>query len=528
MKLNDPKPIKPGALQSFGIKVDLGGLDFTPRAKEQEAQSCDVDWTPFEGKPQEEAYNSFADEMYYGGAAGGGKTDLDIGLAATRHKRSLILRRHKENLSGVVDRSKEIIGAAGKYNEVYKTWKLNNGAKIQLGGCQYERDREKYQGIPFDLICFDEAPQFTANIVRFISAWARSKDPNQRVRVMLTGNPPMTAEGYWILERYAPWLDPKHPNPAQPGELRWYAMENDVEVERPDGEKYFFTDASGITEEIKPKSRTFIPSRVQDNPVYMESGYEHQLQALPEPLRSQLLYGDMTVGHDDDPMQVIPTAWVRAAQARWKARQHDGPFAEGIGVDVARGGKDKTVIARREDAWFDELLKYPGASTPDGPYVAGLVIPHIKPEFTSVSIDATGVGSSVYDQLRQAALCSVTGVINAEKSDATDRSGRLGMVNVRAAQYWAFREALDPELGDGLELPPDPELIADLTAPKWKLTPRGIQIEAKDDIIDRLGRSPDCGDAIVMALAARPVVIASARIDVPDAWSGYRANKGTW
>ena len=49
-------------------------------------------WVPNVG-PQTEAYYSEADEIFYGGEAGGGKTDLGIGLALTEHKRSLILRR---------------------------------------------------------------------------------------------------------------------------------------------------------------------------------------------------------------------------------------------------------------------------------------------------------------------------------------------------------------------------------------------------------------------------------------------------
>jgi hypothetical protein len=65
-------------------------------------------------------------------------------------------------------------------------------------------------------------------------------------------------------------------------------------------------------------SRTFIPSRVSDNPYLMGTGYMTQLQSLPEPLRSQMLYGDFHAGVQDDPWQVIPTAWVEAAMARWK------------------------------------------------------------------------------------------------------------------------------------------------------------------------------------------------------------------
>ena len=45
----------------------------------------------------------------------------------------------------------------------------------------------------------------------------------------------------------------------------------------------------------------------------------------------------------------------------------------------------------------------------------------------------------------------------------------------------------------------DPELLADLCAPKWSLSTAGILIESKDEIAERIGRSTDCGDAVVMA-----------------------------
>src|SRR5690606_35379444 len=106
---------------------------------------------------------------------------------------------------------------------------------------------------------------------------------------------------------------------------------------------------------------------------YMKSGYLSQLQSLPEPLRSQMLYGDFSAGIEDDPWQVIPTAWVEAAQARWVRPPHLEPM-DSVGVDVARGGRDKTDIARRHGMWFDVPLSYPGKETPDGPTVAGLVI----------------------------------------------------------------------------------------------------------------------------------------------------------
>jgi hypothetical protein len=52
-----------------------------------------------------------------------------------------------------------------------------------------------------------------------------------------------------------------------------------------------------------------------------------------------------------------------------------------------------------------------------------------------------------------------------------------------------------------LRLPPDPELRADLAAPTYEVTARGILIESKDDLRKRLGRSPGKGDAVVMCLS---------------------------
>ena len=65
--------------------------------------------------------------------------------------------------------------------------------------------------------------------------------------------------------------------------------------------------------------------------------------------------------------------------------------------------------------------------------------------------------------------------------------------------WWKFREALEPGLGEPIALPPDPDLLADLSAPTWKLGRNGILIEEKAAIKARLGRSPDKGDAVVNA-----------------------------
>jgi hypothetical protein len=331
---------------------------------------------------------------------------------------------------------------------------------------------------------------------RFVTGWNRSTEPGQRCRVVCTGNPPCSAEGDWVIGYWGPWLAPTHPRPAKPGELRWFTTIGGRDAELPDGGPVVVGG-----ERVTPRSRTFIPARVQDNPYLVEAGYVARLQALPEPLRSKMLYGDFAKGREDDPYQVIPSGWVGAAQERWEgAPRRDIPMSA-MGVDVARGGEDKTVLAMRHGHWIDKLRTCPGASTPDGPAVAALVLANRR-DGATINVDVVGVGTSVYDHLR-GTVGGVVPINGAERSDATDRSGELRFVNLRAELWWKAREALDPAGGQGLCLPPDRELLADLCAPRWRLTPRGIQVEAKEDLAKRIGRSPDKGDAVVYALAAK-------------------------
>ncbi|MBN1629627.1 MAG: hypothetical protein JW990_07685, partial [Thermoleophilia bacterium] len=107
--------------------------------------------------------------------------------------------------------------------------------------------------------------------------------------------------------------------------------------------------------------------------------------------------------------------------------------------------------------------------------------------------------AGVFDRLREMEY-PVIAFNAAARTDRLDSSGELGFVNCRSAAWWAMREMLDPAASYPIELPPDDLLIGDLTAPKWRVTSGGrIQVESKDDIRKRLGRSTDSADAVVQA-----------------------------
>ena len=244
-----------------------------------------------------------------------------------------------------------------------------------------------------------------------------------------------------------------------------------------------------------------IQSSTRENPFLAEEFLHQVCRVYTGPLADQELSGAFVA--EDEAMQVVPASWVSAAQARWSADGKGDKKLSAVGVDVARGGADKTVLAKRYGMWFAPLEKVPGRLTPNGPTVAALVTKALaeNPGEAIAAIDVIGIGASAFDFVKDAGWCKCIAVNFAESAKGnTDSTGRHRFANLRAFAYWSVRELLDPANGHDVALPPDPELLADLTAPRWQQTSGGIKIEPKEDIADRLGRSPDCGDAIALSI----------------------------
>lgn len=464
-----------------------------------------VFWRPLPG-PQMFAFLSDVDVLGYGGGAGGGKTDLAIGKALMRHRRIAYFRKDGTELTAVIDRLEELLGERNGYNGQDRIWRRAGPRRVQIefGSVPNPGDERKYRGRPKDLLVIDEAGEWSELPIRFLMGWVRTTDPTQKTQTLLCFNPPTKAETRWIIEYFAPWLDESHPFPALPGEIRWFAMLKGTkkEIEVPNGVPFTFDG-----ELVIPQSRTFIPALVGDNPFLYGTNYMAQLQALPEPLRSQMLYGDMKAGLLDDPMQVIPSEWVRKAMNTWKAKDVK-PEMLSMGIDVARGGDDQTVIARRHAGWwFDEPLVYPGKQTPDGPTVAGMALVNLR-DRAVVHIDVDGIGASPYDFLVQHGIQTI-GIKNATSTPGqADASGMLTFRNLRSMLWWRMRELLDPNANNGIALPLDKRLFEELTMPRWELLGKTIYVESRDDLMDprRLGRSPDLATAYIMAAVETPKV----------------------
>jgi hypothetical protein len=442
-----------------------------------------------------------ADELLYGGEAGGGKTDLLLGLAMMDHRRSLILRRINKEVEGLVQRMEEIVGSRDGFSGQSKIWKMKDHRIVQLGGCQHLDDWRAYQGVAKDFIGFDELANFLEGQYRAVVGWNRTTIPGQRVRVVAASNPPVTPEGRWIVDYWGPWLNKDHPNPAFPGELRWFTT-IDGEDHEVDGPGPVVIEGKAVTDKkgnpIYPRSRPLIPAELHDNPDLEETGYASRLAALPSGMREAMFEGDFGAMQKDGSMQVIPSIWIEEAFDRWIEGGKDAPM-DVLAVDIAQGGKDRTVLCARHGAWFSPLKVHAGVDTKNGPAVAALIFMEMRDGPEIVLDMGGGYGQSTFDHMTGQDY-SPTAFSGAHASTQRDRSGVLGFVNMRAQAWWMLRDALDPKYGAKLSLPPDNELRRELCSPSFMIKPGSkIQIESKDDIKKRLGHSTDLADAVVMA-----------------------------
>jgi hypothetical protein len=466
-------------------------------------------WRPHIG-PQMDAFFSPADVLLYGGAAGGGKTDLLLGFALTEAQRSVIFRRAYVDLRAAEDRLLEIIQSRRGYNASDMVFKSKEHM-VEFGALEKPGSELSWQGRAHDFIGFDEGAQLSREKVMYVMGWLRSTKKHRK-RVVIATNPPIGGEGEWIIEWFAPWLDPLFTEPAKPGEIRWCMTMPDASTKWMEGPGETTINGEKRTHE----SRTFIPAFLDDNPDLKDKGYRARLENMPEPLRSQLLYGDFMAGRQDHEWQVIPTDWVRSAQERWRREPEKRRTMVSLAMDVAMGGADLTTVAKLyEDAWFAPIVERTGVNFNDPAQHASLLIQEQR-DAADISVDATGGwGVGVASHLKHMHNLECYPIVFSKQTMHKAKDGKLGFKNLRAEMFWRLREALSPDSGDDLKLPPSARLLAQLTTPRYTIRGTDILIESKDDIRKRLGSSTDWADAIVMAWHRRGASIKRGRLTVP-------------
>lgn len=273
---------------------------------------------PYEPQDRQVVYHrTVADEILYGGAAGGGKSEATIWDAlmyAMQYpgSKQIIFRRTFPDLErSIIKRTIQAYPKAlGKYNSSKKMWQFINDSTIELAYWDNDSNYMNYQGAEYDVIRWEELTQFEEQWYTYMLSRLRGAKPFPR-SVKSTTNP--GGPGHtWVKKRFVSIGDAEvvHHVP----ELN----ENGEQLCWPDG-------VPGKTAgDPIIRSRIFIPATVYDNQELLKNdpAYLSRLMALPEVERKQLLEGDWDVFagqyfseferaiHVVDPFE-IPQEWAK-------------------------------------------------------------------------------------------------------------------------------------------------------------------------------------------------------------------------
>lgn len=212
----------------------------------------------------------------------------------------------------------------------------------------------------------------------------------------------------------------------------------------------------------------------------------------------------------DADSQVIPLRWLEMAVERWQKVQEkeiDKSMPLKLGVDVSGMGRDRTIFAWRHGPYVEKLQEI---NTPmDQPDlvhmdIAGRVKNAIK-EGGTAYLDSIGEGAGVHSRLIEMNQNSVSAKFSESAKGYIDATGERTFANMRAFCYWSLRDALDPKYNQDFMIPPDGDMIEELTAIKTKglRSDGSILLEPKEKIRESLGRSPDKADALALTFFPR-------------------------
>lgn len=229
-----------------------------------------IDYSP---TPKQRMFHATtADEVLYGGAAGGGKSKAIVMDALFRCLKfagthAFIFRRTYAELEDTIIKEAKESYPAGlyKYNGARHEMSLPNGSMIHFRHCAFIADMYNYKGAEIQWLYFDELTSFEFEIYDFLKTRLRAKKSLGIVPCVRSSSNPGDIGHGWVKKMFvdaAPYMS------------------------------IFTREVKSVTTGKKKVFRMqYIPSLATENP-YIGDDYILQLEAKPEALRNALLHGD--------------------------------------------------------------------------------------------------------------------------------------------------------------------------------------------------------------------------------------------
>lgn len=402
----------------------------------------------YEARPKQAEFHA-SPEMYklYGGAMGGGKTYALCAEAIAlsydypgnrgyicRHE----LRSFKKTTHLVLDDMLEKANLIERHHQTDNYYLLKNGSIIFYGGLGDDvRAIERLKSMELGWFAIDEASETKESFFFMLSSRLRLKLPGIKYFGIMGSNP-------------------------DPGWL-----------------KFRFIDQ-------KLADHIFIPALPTDNPDLPKGYIDRLIEIFPEEWQARFLKGDWTAW--EGAKNVFP---YEAIQKAFELELKPDEPKE-LGIDVARSGKNETVIVLREGGKVSILDRIKKS---DLMFVAGKVIQR-KNEFnvTSIKVDADGMGAGVVDRLKEQDN-DIVEIHGGGKAKDNER-----FANQKAEIHWGFRERL---IAGDVDLPAgDLDFQAQLTSIEYKIKSSGhFEIVSKEEMEKKGLKSPDIAEAVIYAFA---------------------------
>ncbi len=253
--------------------------------------------------PQEAALASTADICIFGGAAGGGKSWTAV-VEPLRHinngKFSAVIFRRTypeiTNPGGVWDEASNLYPyVGGKANRADMLYRFPSGMRVVFSHLQYEESVQAWQGAQIPLIEFEELTHFTERQFWYMVSRNRSQSGVPGY-IRGTCNPDPDS---FVAKLIAWWIDEDtgYAIPERAGRLRYFIRLADTLHWADSREELVHAYPDIASSDNPPKSLTFIPAYLDDNPAMLKAnpGYRAGLLALPLVDQERLLKGNWKI-----------------------------------------------------------------------------------------------------------------------------------------------------------------------------------------------------------------------------------------